>query len=178
MRPESLSLQAGEQLAGEIPTSPKTVLYYSLRAAPLFGFWYVGLLAFLIYSFKLEQGSPIIFLAVALGLSGAVYLIGTILQWMWRVDISQRDAWLSTHGIWQDTPDAKGKFTPYSAFISVKEKKDWMGKWLHLEGIEILYREGTQQKKLFIAGVENGNAIVQELNERMYVAAQNVTASA
>jgi hypothetical protein len=177
MDSQTLPLQAGEQLLGEIPTSPRTVLYYSLRAAPLFGFWYVGLLAFLIYSFKLEQGSPIIFLAVALGLSGAVYLIGTILQWMWRVDISQRDAWVSTHGIWLETPDMKGKFFPFSGFISIKEKKDWMGKWLHLEGIEILYRENSQQKKLFIAGVENGEAMVQELNARMHAVAQNVTAS-
>ena len=174
MNPQSLALQPGEQVVGEIPTSPKTVLYYSLRAAPLFGFWYVGLLAFLIYSFKLEQGSPIIFLAVALGLSGAVYLIGTILQWMWRVDISQRDAWISTHGIWVSTPDMKGKFFPFTACISIQEKKDWMGKWLHLEGIEILYRENSQQKKLFIAGVEEGEKWVNVLNARMHEAAKTI----
>jgi hypothetical protein len=165
----SLPLQPGEALVEEIKSSPKTITYYSLRAAPLFGVWYVGLLAVLIYSFKLQEGSPVLFLGVALGLSGAVYLIGTIMQWMWRVDLSQRDAWLSTHGIWIDSPDAKGKFIPFLAFVSVREKKDWVGKWLHVEGVEITYREGSSMKKTFIVGVENGEAVVQHIQEKMHV---------
>ena len=160
----------------EIPSSPKTVLYYSLRAAPLFGVWYGGLLAFLIYSFKLNQGEPIVFLAVALGLSAAVYLIGTILHWMWRVDLSQRDAWLSNYGIWMQTPQQKNQFIPYAAVVNVLEKKDWVGKWLHMEGIEIQYREGTRSKKIFLVGIENGDKAITTLNEKINQAGQSATA--
>ena len=69
MDASNISLSEGEAISQEIPTSSKTVAYYSFRAAPLFGVWFIGLVAFLIFTYKTNLGNPSILLFQALARS-------------------------------------------------------------------------------------------------------------
>ncbi|MEK6821200.1 MAG: hypothetical protein AABY11_02250 [archaeon] len=157
-------LQEGETLVLEIPPSAKTVTYYSLKAAPLFGVWFVGLLVFLVYAFKQKGGDPKTLLFQALALAGFAMLIGVITRWLWRMDVAQRHAWLTTRGIHVDSP-VGNVFIPYLQIAALKVKEDWMQKWLHVDEIEITYKKENLTKKASIVGVENPVEIVEKIRE-------------
>ncbi len=162
MDPTNLPLAEEETILEEIPTSPKTIAYYSIKAAPLFGVWFIGLIAFLVFTFMSNPGNPITLLFQALALSGIAYLVGTIARWLWRVDVSQRDAWLTNKGIWSVSGNEK-HFIPYLAIARVELKDDWMAKHLHLGGIQLMYREGQGMKKTMIVGVEDPFPLIQKI---------------
>ncbi len=159
------SFAAGEQVEMEIRPSSKTVSYYALKAAPLFGVWFVGLLIFLLYSFKQKGGTPHILLLQALALAGFAMLIGVITRWLWRVDLSQREAWLTNLGVWVQGPSAL-IFVPYNAISSIRVKEDWMQKWLHVDEIEVKYTLENRPNKVSIVGVENPREIMERLHQK------------
>ncbi len=153
---------SNETIEREIPPSKNTVAYYTIKAAPLFGVWFVGLIVFLIYSFKLKGGSPQTLLFQALALSVFAYLIGVIARWLWRVDVSQRDAWITNLGIWVQNPSGM-KFVPYAHISSLRKKNDWMQKWLHLNEIEIQFVTEGRSNKIALVGVENADEIMVQI---------------
>ena len=159
------SFASGEKVEMEIRPSTKTVSYYALKAAPLFGVWFVGLLIFMLYSFKQKGGSPHIMLLQALALAGFAMLIGVITRWLWRVDLSQREAWLTNLGVWVPGPSAT-IFVPYNAIASIRVKEDWMQKWLHVDEIEIKYTLENRSNKVSIVGVENPREIMERLHQK------------
>lgn len=161
----SVPFAPGEKIEMEIQPSGKTVSYYALKAAPLFGVWFVGLLIFLLFSFKQKGGSASILLFQALALAGFAMLIGVITRWLWRVDLSQRDAWLTDLGVWVQGPSTQ-IFVPYNSISSVRVKEDWMQKWLHVDEIEIKYTIENRPNKVSIVGVENPREIMEKLHEK------------
>jgi hypothetical protein len=154
-----------ERVEMEINPSTKTVSYYALKAAPLFGVWFVGLLIFLLYSFKQKGGTPHILLLQALALAGFAMLIGVITRWLWRIDLSQREAWLTNLGVWVQGPSTL-IFVPYNTISSVRVKEDWMQKWLHVDEIEINYTLENRPNKVSIVGVENPREIMERLHQK------------
>ena len=161
----SPSLSLDEKIEMEVPPSKRTAAYYSLKAAPLFGVWFVGLLVFLLYSFKQNGGSPQILLLQSLALAGLAMLIGVITRWLWRVDLSQRTAWLTTLGVRVQGPSTE-KFVPYAAISSVRVKEDWMQRWLHVDEVEIRYTIENRPNKVSIVGVENPREIMERLHQK------------
>lgn len=159
-------LADGETIEREIPPSKKTVAYYSIKAAPLFGVWFILLIAFLLYTFKTKGGSPQVLLFQALALSAMAYLVGIVARWLWRVDISQRDAWLTNKGIWIQTPSGM-QFVSYNELSSVRRKTDWMEKWLRLDELELVYVQQNTPKKTALVGVENADEILRTLQKKM-----------
>ncbi|MFH0970446.1 MAG: hypothetical protein V1776_03230 [Candidatus Diapherotrites archaeon] len=157
-----LSLALDERIELEVPPSQNTLSYYALKAAPLFGVWFVGLLVFLIYSFKQNNGKPAMLILQALALAGFAMLIGVITRWLWRVDVSQRNTWLTNLGIWIQSPSGE-IFVSYLSISNVKVKEDWMQKWLHVDEIEITYMKENNTKKISIVGVENPALIVEKI---------------
>ena len=155
-------LVVNETIEREIPPSKNTVSYYTLKAAPLFGVWFVGLIVFLIYSFKMKGGSPQTLLFQSLALSGFAYLIGVIARWLWRVDVSQRDAWITNLGIWSQNSSGM-RFVPYAQISLVRKKTDWMQKWLHLNEIEIQFVTDGRMNKIALVGTENADEIVTQI---------------
>jgi hypothetical protein len=159
------SFAPDEKVEMEIRPSSKTVSYYALKAAPLFGVWFVGLLIFLLYSFKQKGGSAPVLLLQALALAGFAMLIGVITRWLWRVDVSQREAWLTNLGVWVQGPSVL-IFVPYPAISSVRVKEDWMQKWLHVDEVEIKYTLENRPNKVSIVGVENPREIMERLHQK------------
>ena len=167
MSVSQVPLTEGESRVEEIPTSPKTVTYYSLAAAPLFAVWFIGLLVFLLWTYKNIAGQYVSFLFQALALSALVYLIMSIARWLYRVDVSQRDAYLTNKGVWIHVPGKEWFFISVLSIVSVREKNDWMATHLHLEGIEIRYREAQKQKSTLIIGVENAPVFVKDIQGKL-----------
>lgn len=159
-------LAQGETIEREIPPSKNTVSYYTIKAAPLFGVWFVGLIVFLIYSFKLKGGSPQTLLFQSLALSGFAYLIGVIARWLWRVDVAQRDAWITNLGVWVQNPGGM-RFVPYNQISLVRKKTDWMQKWLHLNEIEIQFVTDGRMNKTALVGTENADEIVAQIHAHL-----------
>ena len=143
----SLPLAEGESIEKEIPPSPQTVSYYTVKAAPLFGVWFIGLLIYLIYTYKTTQADARALLFQALALAAFAYLVGIVARWLWRVDVSQRDSWLTNKGIWIQTP--KGvEFVSYGKISKIKIKEDWIQKALHVDELEIAYMDQGFVKKI------------------------------
>lgn len=164
MQPPAFS--EGETLIHEIKTSPRTVAYYSVMAAPLIGVWFIGLLAFLLWSYRAQSGDWKMFLIQALAISGLAYLVGAIMRWLWRVDVLQRDAWLTNKGIWVHISQTT-QFIPFLAMTKVSAREDWASKRMGIGKIEITYRAGEKYSKIVLVGIENDQAIANELMERV-----------
>lgn len=159
-------LAEGEIVEREIPPSPKTTGYYSLKAAPLFGVWFIGLLVFLIYTYKNSHSPLQYFLFQALALAGFAYLVGTVARWLWRVDVAQRGAWLTNKGVRVQTPLGP-QYVSYGQIARVRVKRDWMEKWLHLDEIEIQFVSENRAQKIVLIGVENAEEIVNQIQGKL-----------
>ncbi|MDZ4256422.1 MAG: hypothetical protein U1C71_02360, partial [archaeon] len=62
MEPNIPPLAPGETILHEIKTSPRTITYYSILASPLMGVWFIGLLIFLLHTYRTNAGNWKIFL--------------------------------------------------------------------------------------------------------------------
>ncbi len=160
------TLTSGEFIEKEIPASPRTVTYYAVKAAPLFGVWFVGLLIYLIYTYRTSQGDIRSLLFQALALAAFAYLVGIVARWLWRVDVSQRDNWLTNKGIWLQTPKGVG-FVSYGKISSVKIKEDWIQKALKVDEIEISYVDQSFVRKIRMIGMEAPHEIVDWIQSKI-----------
>jgi hypothetical protein len=160
------TLEAGEFIEKEIPASPKTIAYFAVKAAPLFGVWFIGLLIYLIYTYKTNPGDVRSLLFQALALAAFAYLVGIVARWLWRIDVSQRDNWLTNKGIWIQTPKGIG-FVSYGKITQVKIKEDWIQKALKVDEIEISYSDQGFVRKIRMIGMEAPHEIVDWINSKM-----------
>ncbi len=160
------TLAPGEFIEKEIPASPRTVAYYAVKAAPLFGVWFIGLLIYLIYTYRTSAGDVRSLLFQALALAAFAYLVGIVARWLWRVDVSQRDNWLTNKGIWVQTPKGIG-FIGYGKISSVKIKGDWIQKALKVDEIEIAYVDQSFVRKIRMIGMEAPHEIVDWIQSKM-----------
>lgn len=159
-------LAPNERIELEIPASPKTVEYYAVKAAPLFGVWFIGLLIYLIYVYRTTQGDVRSLLFQALALAAFAYLVGIVARWLWRVDVSQRDNWVTNLGVWVQTPKGMG-FVSFGKISSVKIKEDWIQKLLRVDEIEISYVDQSFVRKIRMIGVENPREIVDKITRQI-----------
>lgn len=159
------TLNTGEFIEKEIPASPKTMAYYAVKAAPLFGVWFIGLLIYLIYQYKVNTGDVRALLFQALALAAFAFLVGIVARWLWRVDASQRDNWLTNKGIWIQTPKGVG-FVAYGKIVQVKLKEDWIQKWLNVDELEISYMDQTFVRKIRMIGVEAPHEIMNWIQSK------------
>lgn len=159
-------LTPNERIELEIPASPKTVEYYAVKAAPLFGVWFIGLLIYLIYVYRTTQGDVRSLLFQALALAAFAYLVGIVARWLWRVDVSQRDNWVTNLGVWVQTPKGMG-FVSFGKISSVKIKEDWIQKLLRVDEIEISYVDQSFVRKIRMIGVENPREIVDKITRQI-----------
>ncbi len=160
------TLNEGEYVEKEIPASPKTVAYFAVKAAPLFGVWFIGLLIYLIYQYKLNVGNVRALLFQALALAAFAFLVGIVARWLWRIDVSQRDNWLTNKGIWIQTPKGIG-FVAYGKITQVKLKEDWIQKALKVDELEITYTEQGFVRKIRMIGVEAPHEIMDWITSKM-----------
>lgn len=159
-------LVENERIEMEIPASPKTVAYYAVKAAPLFGVWFIGLLIYLIYTYRTSQGDVRSLLFQALALAAFAYLVGIVARWLWRVDASQRDNWITNLGVWVQAPKGIG-FIAFGKISSVKVKEDWVQRALKVNEIEITYVDQSFVKKIRMIGVENAREIVSRIQAKL-----------
>lgn len=160
------TLTDGEKIELEIPASPKTVAYYAVKAAPLFGVWFIGLLIYLIYTYRMSAGDVRSLLFQALALAAFAYLVGIVARWLWRVDVSQRDNWMTNKGMWIQTP--KGvSFISYGKMSSIKKKEDWIQRMLKVDEIEITYIDQAFVKKIRLIGIEKPDEIIAQIQAKL-----------
>jgi len=165
-------LVSNERIEREIPASPKTVEYYAVKAAPLFGVWFIGLLIYLIYTYRTTQGDVRSLLFQALALAAFAYLVGIVARWLWRVDVSQRDNWLTNLGVWVQTPKGMS-FISYGKISHVKLKEDWIQKLLRVDEIEITYVDQSFIRKIRMIGVEAPHEIIGWITSKMNTSLSN-----
>ncbi|MDZ4256068.1 MAG: hypothetical protein U1C71_00525, partial [archaeon] len=106
------------------------------------------------------------FLFQAIVIAGLALLVGAVMRWLWRVDVLQRDAWLTDKGLWMKTP-TRVFFIPYLAMVGVKATQDWASSRMGIGKITLTYREGEMYQKVTLIGVEHDGDVAQELQSRI-----------